>query len=124
MIDEFGGTEGIVTLEDILEELVGEIWDEHDEVEVDIEKIDDNTYIIDGMANLDDIFEYFEIDDKNTNVTTLNGWVMENTDKIPEIGDSFDYKDLHFEVIETDGRRAEKVKVTKTATEIEEQNEE
>lgn len=124
VIDEFGGTEGIVTLEDILEELVGEIWDEHDEVEVDIEKIDDNTYIIDGMANLDDIFEYFGIDDKNTNVTTLNGWVMENTDKIPEIGDSFDYKDLHFEVIETDGRRAEKVKVTKTVTEIEEQNEE
>ena len=124
VIDEFGGTEGIVTLEDILEELVGEIWDEHDEVEVDIEKIDDNTYIIDGMANLDDIFEYFEIDDKNTNVTTLNGWVMENTDKIPEIGDSFDYKDLHFEVVETDGRRAEKVKVTKIVTEIEEQNEE
>ena len=124
VIDEFGGTEGIVTLEDILEELVGEIWDEHDEVEVDIEKIDDNTYIVDGMANLDDIFEYFEINDKNTNVTTLNGWVMENTDKIPEIGDSFDYKDLHFEVVETDGRRAEKVKVTKAVTEIEEQNEE
>lgn len=124
VIDEFGGTEGIVTLEDILEELVGEIWDEHDEVEVDIEKIDDNTYIIDGMANLDDIFEYFGINDKDTNVTTLNGWVMENTDKIPEISDSFDYKDLHFEVVETDGRRAEKVKVTKTVTEIEEQNEE
>ena len=113
-----------MTLEDIIEELVGEIWDEHDEVEVDIEKVDDNTYIIDGMANLDDIFEYFEIDDKNTNVTTLNGWVMENTDKIPEIGDSFDYKDLHFEVVETDGRRAEKVKVTKIITENEEQNEE
>lgn len=124
VIDEFGGTEGIVTLEDIIEELVGEIWDEHDEVEVDIEKVDDNTYIIDGMANLDDIFEYFKIDDKNTNVTTLNGWVMENTDKIPEIGDSFDYKDLHFEVVETDGRRAEKVKVTKIITENEEQNEE
>lgn len=124
VIDEFGGTEGIVTLEDILEELVGEIWDEHDEVEVDIEKIDDNTYIVDGMANLDDIFEYFEIDDKDTNVTTLNGWIMENTDKIPEIGDSFDYKDLHFEVVETDGRRAEKVKVTKIITENEEQNEE
>lgn len=124
VIDEFGGTEGIVTLEDILEELVGEIWDEHDEVEVDIEKIDDNTYIVDGMANLDDIFEYFEINDKDTNVTTLNGWIMENTDKIPEIGDSFDYKDLHFEVVETDGRRAEKVKVTKINTESEEQNEE
>lgn len=124
VIDEFGGTEGIVTLEDIIEELVGEIWDEHDEVEVDIEQIDDNNYIVDGMANLDDMFEYFEIDDSDTNVTTLNGWIMENTDKIPETGDSFDYNNLHFEVVETDGRRAEKVKVTKISTESEEQNEE
>ena len=124
VIDEFGGTEGIVTLEDIIEELVGEIWDEHDEVEVDIEQIDDSTYIVDGMANLDDMFEYFEIDDSDTNVTTLNGWIMENTDKIPETGDSFDYNSLHFEVVETDGRRAEKVKVTKIGTESEEQNEE
>ncbi len=124
VIDEFGGTEGIVTLEDIIEELVGEIWDEHDEVEVDIEQIDDSTYIVDGMANLDDMFEYFEIDDSDTNVTTLNGWIMENTDKIPETGDSFDYNNLHFEVVETDGRRAEKVKVTKIGTESEEQNEE
>ena len=124
VIDEFGGTEGIVTLEDIIEELVGEIWDEHDEVEVDIEQIDDNNYIVDGMANLDDMFEYFEIDDSDTNVTTLNGWIMENTDKIPETGDSFDYNNLHFEVAETDGRRAEKVKVTKISTESEEQNEE
>ncbi len=124
VIDEFGGTEGIVTLEDIIEELVGEIWDEHDEVEVDIEQIDDNAYIVDGMANLDDMFEYFEIDDSDTNVTTLNGWIMENTDKIPETGDSFDYNTLHFEVVETDGRRAEKVKVTKIIAESEEQNEE
>ncbi len=124
VIDEFGGTEGIVTLEDIIEELVGEIWDEHDEVEVDIEQIDDNAYIVDGMANLDDMFEYFEIDDSDTNVTTLNGWIMENTDKIPETGDSFDYNNLHFEVVETDGRRAEKVKVTKIIAESEEQNEE
>ncbi len=124
VIDEFGGTEGIVTLEDIIEELVGEIWDEHDEVEVDIEQIDDNTYIVDGMANLDDMFEYFKIEDGDTNVTTLNGWIMDKTDKIPETGDSFDYNDLHFEVIETDGRRAEKVKVTKIITESEEQNEE
>ncbi len=124
VIDEFGGTEGIVTLEDIIEELVGEIWDEHDEVEVDIEQIDDNNYIVDGMANLDDMFEYFEIDDSDTNVTTLNGWIMENTDKIPETGDNFDYNSLHFEVVETDGRRAEKVKVTKIGIESEEQNEE
>ena len=119
VIDEFGGTEGIVTLEDIIEELVGEIWDEHDEVEVDIEKTDDNTYVADGMMNLDDLFKFFKIENKKTDVTTVNGWVMENTDKIPEPGDNFDYENLHLEVTETDGRRAAKVKITVAAEDSE-----
>ena len=112
VIDEFGGTEGIVTLEDIIEELVGEIWDEHDEVEVDIEKIDDKTYIVDAMAGIDDVLKFFNIADNETEVSTVNGWVMENTDKIPEVNDAFNYKNLHIKVIETDGRRASKVKIT------------
>ncbi|HBA93072.1 MAG TPA: HlyC/CorC family transporter [Ruminococcaceae bacterium] len=112
VIDEFGGTEGIVTLEDIIEELVGEIWDEHDEVEIDIQKIDDKTYIVDAMAGLDDVFKFFNITDNDTDVSTVNGWIMENTDKIPELGDAFDYANLHIEVIETDGRRASNVKIT------------
>lgn len=119
VIDEFGGTEGIVTLEDIIEELVGEIWDEHDEVEVDIEKTGDDTYVADGMMNLDDLFKFFKIEDKTTDVTTVNGWVMEKTDKIPETGDNFDYENLHLEVTETDGRRAAKVKITVTANDCE-----
>ncbi len=119
VIDEFGGTEGIVTLEDIIEELVGEIWDEHDEVEVDIEKTDDDTYVADGMMNLDDLFKFFKIENKKTDVTTVNGWVMENTDKIPEPGDNFDYENLHLEVTETDGRRAAKVKITVAAEDSE-----
>lgn len=112
VIDEFGGTEGIVTLEDIIEELVGEIWDEHDEVEVDIEKIDDKTYIVDAMAGINDVLKFFNIADNETEVSTVNGWVMENTDKIPEVNDAFNYKNLHIKVIETDGRRASKVKIT------------
>ncbi len=112
VIDEFGGTEGIVTLEDILEELVGEIWDEHDEVELDIQELGDNSYLVDGMASLDRVAEFFDISVDNSEVTTVNGWIMENTDKIPEVDDSFEYGKLNISVIEIDGRRAEKVKIT------------
>lgn len=121
VVDEFGGTEGIVTLEDIIEELVGEIWDEHDEVQIDIEQIDDNEYLVDGSASVDKLFEYFDIsENEESEVTTVNGWVMENTDKIPEIGDSFDYDILHAEVMTVDGRRADKIKIT--VLEAEEEN--
>ena len=112
VVDEFGGTEGIVTLEDILEELVGEIWDEHDEVSVDIEKISDNEYIVDGTASLEDFFEFFNIIEKEQEITTVNGWVMLQTDKIPEKGDSFTYGDLSAQVLSTDGKRADKIKIT------------
>lgn len=112
VVDEFGGTEGIVTLEDILEELVGEIWDEHDEVELDIQEIDESNYLVDGMASLDRVAEYFDISVDDSDVTTVNGWVMENTDKIPEINDCFDYDRLHIEVVEVEGHRAEKVRIT------------
>lgn len=111
VVDEFGGTEGIVTLEDILEELVGEIWDEHDEVSVDIEKLSDNEYIVDGSASLEDFFEYFNIQREETEVTTVNGWVMMNIDKIPEENDSFQFENLIAEVLSVDGRRADKIKI-------------
>lgn len=111
VVDEFGGTEGIVTLEDIIEELVGEIWDEHDEVELDIEKTAENEYLVDAFASLDKLFEFLKIEDEETEVTTVNGWVMENTDKLPEVGDSFDYKNLHIEVVSVDGKRADKIKI-------------
>ena len=118
VVDEFGGTEGIVTLEDIIEELVGEIWDEHDEVQIDIACTGENEYTVDGSASIDKLLEYFDLPaNENSDVTTVNGWVMENTDKIPEINDSFDYECLHAEVISLDGRRAEKIKITVRETE-------
>ena len=112
VVDEFGGTEGIVTLEDILEELVGEIWDEHDEVSVDIEKVSDNEYIVDGSASLEDFFEYFNIFEEEQEITTVNGWIMLQTDKIPEKGDGFSYKNLEVQVLSTEGKRADKIKIT------------
>lgn len=113
VVDEFGGTEGIVTLEDIIEELVGEIWDEHDEVQIDIEKTEDGEYIVDGSASIDKLLEYFDLPEYDkSDVTTVNGWVMENIDKIPEVGDKFIYHRLSAEVISVDGRRAEKIVIT------------
>lgn len=112
VVDEFGGTEGIVTLEDILEELVGEIWDEHDEVSVDIEEISENEYLVDGSASLEDFFEYFNIQKIEDEVTTVNGWVMMNLEKIPEKGDTFKFENLNAEVLSVDGKRADKIKIT------------
>lgn len=114
VVDEFGGTEGIVTLEDIIEELVGEIWDEHDEVQLDIEKISEGEYRVDALASVDRMFEYFGLDGEESEMTTVNGWVMEHTDKIPQVGDSFDYDKLHVQVISVDGRRADKIQITVT----------
>lgn len=113
VVDEFGGTEGIVTLEDIIEELVGEIWDEHDEVQIDIDQIGENEYIVDGSSSIDKLLEFFGLPkDESSAVTTVNGWVMENTDKIPEIGDSFSYDKLYVTVKSLDGKRAEKIIIT------------
>lgn len=112
VIDEFGGTEGIVTLEDILEELVGEIWDEHDEVQNDFEEVGVNEYIVHGSASIDDFNEFFGIYSENDEVSTVNGWIMQNTDKIPEAGDSFVSGKLSAEVLTVDGRRADEIRIT------------
>ena len=105
--DEYGGTEGIITIEDILEELVGEIWDEHDEVVEEFKKTGENEYIVMGSADLEDMFEFFDLDfdeDEFEN-NTVGGWIVEEMNRIPVAGDSFVYKNLTVKVTEVSSQR-------------------
>ena len=111
VVDEYGGTCGIVTMEDILEELVGEIWDEHDEEEVFIRKIAPRTYLVDAAMDFDDFAEFFHLSDE-TEMTSVSGWVMEKCDRVPEVGDRFDYGGLHVLVTRVDNHRTGEIQVT------------
>ena len=109
--DEYGGTMGLATMEDILEELVGEIWDEHDEVMEDIEQVSDNTYKVQCSANIDKIMKEFSIDEEFES-STVGGWVVDILGRIPEEGDEFEYQNLRVKVTKTEQRRAIEVMVT------------
>jgi len=116
--DEYGSTAGIVTLEDILEEIVGEIWDEHDEIVQEIEKISDNEYIVSGKANLDKLFDELDIDvvedEDGSDALTVTGWAMDILGKIAEEGDSFEALGLTVKVLKMEGRRIEKLHILDT----------
>ena len=114
VVDEFGSTIGIVTIEDILEELVGEIWDEHDEVILDFVKLEEYKYKVLCSANLDDFFEKFRINadvERYEDVQTVSGWVIEEIGHIPNSGDRFTYENLTITVSKTDYRRILEIEI-------------
>ncbi len=115
VIDEYGGTAGIVTLEDLLEEIVGNIFDEYDEIEKEIEKLDESTFIINGITDLDFVSDYFSVDLPTDNYDTLGGFIMGQLGRIPAQNDEsvVEYNGLLFKVIEVDEKRVAKVKVCK-----------
>lgn len=112
VLDEFGGTVGIVTMEDILEEIVGEIWDEHDEIIQAFEKVNDEEYIVMGSANVEKLFEELEIEDE-VEVVTVSGWVMNLLERIPKENDKVTCGDWEITVMEMNGKRVEKAKIKK-----------
>jgi len=112
VVDEYGGTFGIVTMEDILEELVGEIWDEHDEVVEHIRKVDEGSYAVDGVMELEDFSAYFGIQTDSTMVS-VGGWLMEELGKLPETGDTLETDGCTVRVTVVENHRATSLLVTK-----------
>lgn len=124
VLDEYGGTLGIVTMEDILEELVGEIWDEHDEEVEYFKKVDEDVYLVDGNAPLHETFKFFEMDDEidNFEANTTSGWVVEKLGLIPRAGTKFEHLNLDVEVLKSTVKKVLQIKVTVNQAPEDEEN--
>ena len=124
VLDEFGGTSGIITMEDILEELVGDIYDEHDEIEEYYTQLTENSFLVLGDLELDNFFETLGFkEEENNDYITVSGWIIHKLDKMPEINDQFDYYHLTVKVTKTDGKLVEEAEITIHESKINQPNE-
>lgn len=113
VLDEFGGTQGMLTMEDVLEQLVGEIWDESDEITEECRKVSDSEYICSGMMTLHEFFDAADLDERDVDseYTTMGGWAVEMLDAQPKEGKSFSFDRLEVTVLKMDGMRVDSLRV-------------
>ncbi|MGC1453822.1 MAG: hemolysin family protein [Nitrospirota bacterium] len=113
VIDEYGGTAGLVTLEDLIEEIVGSIHDELESGDKDVQIVDEKNFVVSGQSALDEVNEMLDTNLQSTDFNTLGGFVFGLFGRMPKVGEQLKYRDLKLEVLELEGRKISKVKISK-----------
>jgi putative hemolysin len=116
VVDEYGGTAGLVTIEDLLEEIVGEIEDEYDAEEPKVERISDTEAIMNAKVSTDDFKEMFGVDVEEEDFDTVGGFVFSRLGRIPNVGDIIEVDGIKIEILSTVGQRVKEVRVTKVVS--------